>query len=198
MDAIDLILGAGGVPILAHPLSRGKRPPKEFGFPLAHYEAMIERGIAGFEPLDLLEGIRKTVLQLESGRYEVENAYARAVTAQGNTAAKAMLEDVFAVSDRTWRGIGSIPDSGWQLAPKYAYFDAEERFSVTDIHTDESSVCRSGEVLQGLIKPHECSAFGKECTPRNPLGATMVSSEGACAAYYLYRRLELQEAGHAG
>ena len=103
-----------------------------------------------------------------------------------------------AVSDRTWRGIGSIPDSGWQLAPKYAYFDAEERFSVTDIHTDESSVCRSGEVLQGLIKPHECSAFGKECTPRNPLGATMVSSEGACAAYYLYRRLELQEAGHAG
>ncbi len=132
------------------------------------------------------------------GRYEVENAYARAVTAQGNTAAKAMLEDVFAVSDRTWRGIGSIPDSGWQLAPKYAYFDAEERFSVTDIHTDESSVCRSGEVLQGLIKPHECSAFGKECTPRNPLGATMVSSEGACAAYYLYRRLELQEAGHAG
>ena len=108
------------------------------------------------------------MLQLESGRYEVENAYARAVTAQGNTAAKAMLEDVFAVSDRTWRGIGSIPDSGWQLAPKYAYFDAEERFSVTDIHTDESSVCRSGEVLQGLIKPHECSAFGKECTPRNP------------------------------
>ncbi len=169
----------------------------------SEYPALAEKYkvpivVTGFEPLDLLEGIRKTVLQLESGRYEVENAYARAVTAQGNTAAKAMLEDVFAVSDRTWRGIGSIPDSGWQLAPKYAYFDAEERFSVTDIHTDESSVCRSGEVLQGLIKPHECSAFGKECTPRNPLGATMVSSEGACAAYYLYRRLELQEAGHAG
>lgn len=169
----------------------------------SEYPALAEKYkipivVTGFEPLDLLEGIRKTVLQLESGRYEVENAYARAVTAEGNTAAKAMLEDVFAVSDRTWRGIGSIPDSGWQLAPKYAYFDAEERFSVTDIHTDESSVCRSGEVLQGLIKPHECSAFGKECTPRNPLGATMVSSEGACAAYYLYRRLELQEAGHAG
>jgi hydrogenase expression/formation protein HypD len=149
--------------------------------------------VTGFEPLDILEGIRRTVVQLEEGRHEVENAYARAVTDQGNAAAMAMLEDVFEVTDRTWRGIGMIPRSGWRLSPRYADFDAETRFSVSDIHTDESPLCRSGEVLQGLIKPHECAAFGKECTPRNPLGATMVSSEGACAAYYTYRRLELVE-----
>ncbi|CAM5695935.1 hydrogenase formation protein HypD [Mycolicibacterium aubagnense] len=150
--------------------------------------------VTGFEPLDILEGIRRTVIQLEAGRHELENAYPRAVQAQGNTAAKAMLEDVFEVTDRTWRGIGMIPRSGWRLSPAYREFDAEYRFSVTGIHTAESVVCRSGEVLQGLIKPHECAAFGKECTPRNPLGATMVSSEGACAAYYLYRRLEVTHA----
>jgi hydrogenase expression/formation protein HypD len=147
--------------------------------------------VTGFEPLDILEGIRRTVLQLEEGRHEVENAYSRAVTDEGNLPAMAMLRDVFEVTDRTWRGIGTIPASGWRLSERYAGFDAEQRFSVTDIHTDESPLCRSGEVLQGLIKPHECAAFGKECTPRNPLGATMVSSEGACAAYYTYRRLEL-------
>jgi hydrogenase expression/formation protein HypD len=147
--------------------------------------------VTGFEPLDILEGIRKTVIQLEEGRYELENAYSRAVSAEGNLAAQKMLDDVFEVTDRSWRGIGMIPRSGWTLSDTYADFDAEKRFSVTGIHTDESAVCRSGEVLQGLIKPHECAAFGKECTPRNPLGATMVSSEGACAAYYLYRRLEL-------
>jgi len=150
--------------------------------------------VTGFEPLDILEGIRKTVLQLESGRHEVENAYSRAVTDEGNTAAQAMLADVFERTDRVWRGIGMIPGSGWQLSPKYAAFDAENRFDVRNIKTEESTLCRSGEVLQGLIKPHECAAFGKECTPRNPLGATMVSSEGACAAYYLYRRLELTPA----
>ena len=110
---------------------------------------------------------------------------------EGNPAARALLEDVFQVTDRGWRGIGVIPDSGWRLSEKYREFDAEYRFEVTGINTEESSVCRSGEVLQGLIKPHECAAFGKECTPRNPLGATMVSSEGACAAYYLYRRLSI-------
>ncbi|BBX84149.1 hydrogenase formation protein HypD [Mycolicibacterium aubagnense] len=150
--------------------------------------------VTGFEPLDILEGIRRTVIQLEAGRHELENAYPRAVQAQGNTAAKAMLEDVFEVTDRTWRGIGMIPRSGWRLSPAYREFDAEYRFSVTGIRTAESVMCRSGEVLQGLIKPHECAAFGKECTPRNPLGATMVSSEGACAAYYLYRRLEVTHA----
>ncbi|WP_295693613.1 hydrogenase formation protein HypD [Lapillicoccus sp.] len=147
--------------------------------------------VTGFEPLDILEGIRLTVTQLEQGRHEVENAYSRAVTAEGNLPAMAMLRDVFEVTDRTWRGIGMIPQSGWKLSERYADFDAESRFSVTDIHTEESSLCRAGEVLQGLIKPHECAAFGKDCTPRNPLGATMVSSEGACAAYFTYRRLEL-------
>jgi hydrogenase expression/formation protein HypD len=130
------------------------------------------------------------VVQLESGRHELQNAYPRAVRAEGNPAAMAMLRDVFEVTDRTWRGIGMIPASGWRLSDRYADFDAETRFAVGDIHTAESTLCRSGEVLQGLIKPHECAAFGKECTPRNPLGATMVSSEGACAAYYTYRRLE--------
>jgi hydrogenase expression/formation protein HypD len=147
--------------------------------------------VTGFEPLDILEGIRRTVLQLESGRHVLENAYARAVTDEGNLPAQQMLRDVFDVTDRAWRGIGMIPGSGWKLSERYRDFDAETRFEVTDIHTEESSICRSGEVLQGLIKPHECAAFGRECTPRNPLGATMVSSEGACAAYYLYRRLEL-------
>ncbi|MEJ7796501.1 MAG: hydrogenase formation protein HypD [Nocardioides sp.] len=146
--------------------------------------------VTGFEPLDILEGIRRTVIQLESGRHELENAYSRAVTAEGNVAAMEMLRDVFEVTDRTWRGIGMIPQSGWRLSERYADYDAETRFSVADIHTDESTLCRSGEVLQGLIKPHECAAFGKECTPRKPLGATMVSSEGACAAYYTYRRLD--------
>ncbi|MBH0780832.1 hydrogenase formation protein HypD [Nocardia bovistercoris] len=154
--------------------------------------------VTGFEPLDILEGIRRTVLQLEQGRHEVENAYPRAVRAEGNAAAKAMLADVFEVTDRGWRGIGTIPRSGWRLAPRYRHYDAEQRFAVGDLHTEESTVCRSGEVLQGLIKPNECAAFGTTCTPRNPLGATMVSSEGACAAYYLYRRLDLPaEVAHA-
>jgi hydrogenase expression/formation protein HypD len=149
--------------------------------------------VTGFEPLDILEGIRRTVGQLERGEHTVENAYGRVVLPEGNAAARALVEDVFQVTDRGWRGIGMIPDSGWRLADKYREFDAEYRFEVSDIDTEESTVCRSGEVLQGLIKPHECAAFGKECTPRNPLGATMVSSEGACAAYYLYRRLTLPD-----
>jgi hydrogenase expression/formation protein HypD len=161
----------------------------------AEYPELVERFhvpivVTGFEPLDILEGIRRTVHQLEKGEARLDNAYARAVPPEGNPAARALLDDVFEVTDRGWRGIGVIPDSGWQLAEKYRAFDAQHRFDVGDIYTAESTVCRSGEVLQGFIKPHECSAFGKECTPRNPLGATMVSSEGACAAYYLYRRLD--------
>ena len=144
--------------------------------------------VTGFEPLDILEGIRRAVVQLESGFAEVDNAYARAVSYAGNQVAQTMLEDVFVVSDRHWRGIGLIPHSGWELSEKYRDFDAAERFTVTDIHTQESPLCRSGEVLQGLIKPNECAAFGRECTPRKPLGATMVSSEGACAAYFRYGR----------
>jgi len=150
--------------------------------------------VTGFEPLDILEGIRRTVIQLEEGRHELENAYPRAVQAEGNIPAMTMLREVFEVTDRTWRGIGMIPQSGWKLSNQYLDLDAEQRFDVADIHTDESTLCRSGEVLQGLIKPHECAAFGKECTPRKPLGATMVSSEGACAAYYAYRRLDVVDA----
>ncbi|MDH6574680.1 hydrogenase expression/formation protein HypD [Kitasatospora sp. MAP5-34] len=146
--------------------------------------------VTGFEPLDILEGVRRAVRQLERGEHTVDNAYPRAVRSEGNPAAQAMLEDVFEVTDRAWRGIGVIPGSGWRLSDRYREFDAEERFSVTGIRTVESAACRSGEVLQGLLKPHECEAFGTTCTPRNPLGATMVSSEGACAAYYLYRRLD--------
>ncbi|MBY8883374.1 hydrogenase formation protein HypD [Streptomyces sp. PTM05] len=145
--------------------------------------------VTGFEPLDILEGIRRTVRQLERGEHTVDNAYARAVRPAGNPAAQAMLADVFEVTDRAWRGIGVIPGSGWRLSSRYREYDAEYRFSVSDLTTREPAECRSGEVLQGLIKPHECEAFGTTCTPRNPLGATMVSSEGACAAYFLYRRL---------
>ncbi|MEV7773478.1 hydrogenase formation protein HypD [Kitasatospora sp. NPDC086791] len=158
------------------------------------YPALADRHrvpivVTGFEPLDILEGIRRTVRQLERGEHTVDNAYPRAVRPEGNPAARAMLEDVFEVADRAWRGIGVIPRSGWRLSPRYRDHDAEHRFDVAGIATREPAACRSGEVLQGLLKPHQCEAFGTTCTPRTPLGATMVSSEGACAAYYLYRRL---------
>jgi hydrogenase expression/formation protein HypD len=161
----------------------------------AEYPALAERFgvpivVTGFEPLDVLEGIRRVIHQLEEGRAAVDNAYPRAAPDEGNPAARALIEDVFEVTDRGWRGIGVIPHSGWRLSPRYREFDAEHRFGVSGIDTAESTVCRSGEVLQGVIKPRDCSAFGTACTPRTPLGATMVSSEGACAAYYLYRRLE--------
>ena len=160
------------------------------------YAPLVERFgvpivVTGFEPLDVLEGIRRVVQQLEAGVAELDNAYARVVSDEGNSAAQRMLDDVFEVCDRQWRGIGEIPRSGWKLAERYAHFDAETRFGVSEIDTPESELCRSGEVLQGLIKPHECAAFGEECTPRTPLGATMVSSEGACAAYFQYRRLDV-------
>lgn len=144
--------------------------------------------VTGFEPLDVLEGIRRTVQQLEAGRAELENAYPRAVHHEGNLPAQKMLSDVFEITDRGWRGIGIIPQSGWRLCAAYRTFDAETRFAVENIRTEESPLCHSGEVLKGRIKPNQCPAFGKECTPRTPLGATMVSSEGACAAYYQYGR----------
>lgn len=157
------------------------------------YPALAERFkvpvvITGFEPLDVLDGIRRAVIQLESGRHEVENAYGRVVNFEGNKPAQEMLERVFEVSDRVWRGIGMIPKSGWRLRLEYRDYDAEYKFDVRDIVTKESPLCRAGEVLQGAIKPTECSAFGTTCTPRSPLGATMVSSEGACAAYFNYGR----------
>lgn len=151
--------------------------------------------VTGFEPLDVLDGIRRVVLQLEAGEANLENAYERVVSSEGNVLAQKMVEDVFELCDRQWRGIGEIPVSGWRLSPEYYEFDAEHRFDVGAIDSPESALCRSGEVLQGLIKPDDCEAFGKECTPRMPLGATMVSSEGACAAYYHYRRVEGQPVG---
>ena len=144
--------------------------------------------VTGFEPLDLLEGIRRIVRQLERGQSNVENAYPRVVSKQGNITAKRVIEEVFEVTDRGWRGIGTIPNSGWRLRDAYRDFDAEIKFTVSNIHTCESSLCRAGDVLKGAIKPNQCESFGKECTPRRPLGATMVSSEGACAAYYNYGR----------
>jgi hydrogenase expression/formation protein HypD len=152
--------------------------------------------VTGFEPLDLLDGIRRTVTQLERGEAKVENAYSRVVQESGNVAAQRVIDEVFTVTDRAWRGIGIIPNSGWRLSPAYQDYDAEIRFSVNHIQTKESSLCHAGEVLKGTLKPCDCPAFGKECTPRHPLGATMVSSEGACAAYYNYGRLvELQVKG---
>jgi len=155
--------------------------------------------VTGFEPLDLLDGIRRAVIQLEAGRHEVENAYERIVSRDGNRAAQKLLGEVFEVTDRAWRGIGVIPKSGWKLRAEYRAFDAEERFHISGIHTVESPLCRAGDVLRGAIKPAECAAFGKECTPRHPLGATMVSSEGACAAYYNYGRfISAEELAGAG
>jgi hydrogenase expression/formation protein HypD len=159
---------------------------KEYEPISARYKVPIV--ITGFEPADLLDGILKTVQQLESGRAEVENQYSRVITRGGNTAAQRLIYKVFDVCDRKWRGVGSIPKSGYKLQYDFRDFDAERIFEVEEIDTQESSLCISGLVLRGVKKPHECSAFGKECTPEHPLGATMVSSEGACAAYYAYRR----------
>ncbi|MBI2933464.1 MAG: hydrogenase formation protein HypD [Planctomycetes bacterium] len=151
--------------------------------------------ITGFEPLDILDGVCRCIQQLEEGRAEVENAYARAVRAEGNRPAQALIADVFRIVHRRWRGIGEIPRSGLALSERYAGFDAQVRFGVAGRATEESSECVSGLVLQGLRKPQECPAFGARCTPDHPLGATMVSAEGACAAYYRYRRFS--EASHA-
>ncbi len=144
--------------------------------------------ITGFEPIDLLEGILMTVRQLEAGRAEVENQYARAVRSEGNPASRKLIDDVFEVCDRKWRGVGLIPKSGLKLRWEYAEYDAEKNYGADEIETQESALCISGQILKGLKKPRECPAFGTQCTPQNPLGATMGSSEGACAAYYAYGR----------
>jgi hydrogenase expression/formation protein HypD len=152
----------------------------------AHYQVPIV--ITGFEPIDLLEGILMTVRQLEEGRAEVENQYARTVSRQGNRPARDLIFEVFEVADRKWRGVGSIPKSGYKIRYEYREHDAEKLFEVDAIATNESLLCISGQVLRGLKKPSDCPAFGKQCTPQTPLGATMVSAEGACAAYYQYGR----------
>jgi hydrogenase expression/formation protein HypD len=144
--------------------------------------------ITGFEPIDLLEGVLLAVRQLEQGRAEVENQYARAVSRDGNVAARKMIAQVFDVADRSWRGIGIIPKSGYKLSYAFRDYDADRIFQVENIRTREPEICISGQVLRGLKKPHDCPAFGTACTPQTPLGATMVSAEGACAAYYNYGR----------
>jgi hydrogenase expression/formation protein HypD len=145
--------------------------------------------VTGFEPVDILHGILMTVQQLEEGRAEVENQYARVVRREGNPGARGVIAEVFEPADRTWRGIGTIPMSGYRLRPAYMPFDAETHFDVGHLEAKESPLCIAGEVLQGIRKPRECPAFGRECTPERPLGAPMVSSEGACAAYYRYGAL---------
>jgi hydrogenase expression/formation protein HypD len=157
------------------------------------YEPLVARErvpivITGFEPIDLLEGILIAVRQLEAGRAEVENQYARTVTRDGNRVAQDLMAQVFEVTDRKWRGIGMIPASGYRIRYQYRDHDAERIFDLDDVRAAEPAVCISGQVLRGLKRPSDCPAFGGACTPRTPLGATMVSGEGACAAYFQYRR----------
>jgi hydrogenase expression/formation protein HypD len=154
--------------------------------------------ITGFEPLDILQGVLMTVHQLETGTYEVENQYPRVVQRDGNLVAQNLVNEVFEVCDRKWRGVGSIPKSGYKLRWEFHEHDADRIFNTKEIDTKEPEICISGLVLKGVKKPHDCPAFGKQCTPEHPLGATMVSAEGACAAYYAYgRHLEKQEAAMA-
>jgi hydrogenase expression/formation protein HypD len=156
-------------------------------FPLAaKYRVPIV--VTGFEPMDILQGVLMTLQQLESGRAEVENQYSRSVRREGNQPAQELMRKVFKIVPRKWRGLGEIPQSGLGLAEEYSTFDAEKKFGLADRHVEEPAECMAGLVLQGLKKPNECPAFGTRCTPEHPFGATMVSSEGACAAYYRYRR----------
>lgn len=143
--------------------------------------------ITGFEPVDILQGLYLCIKQLEENRHVVENQYQRVVTQTGNQPAQHLMQQVFDVVDQNWRGLGNIPDSGLALKSDYRAWNAESRFEVDMIDPQEPATCRSGEVLQGLLQPTACPEFGKNCTPEHPLGATMVSSEGACAAYYHYR-----------
>lgn len=171
---INAFLGAGHVCAIMgykeyHPLA------KKYKIPIV---------ITGFEPLDLVEGIYMAIQQLEKGQYKVENQYARVVKEEGNAAAIAVIQKVFKIGNREWRGIGEIPNSGYLLTEEFEAYDAEQKFGIGTIHVPENEACIAGEILRGIKKPHECSEFGKTCTPSNPLGAPMVSSEGACAAYY--------------
>jgi hydrogenase expression/formation protein HypD len=154
----------------------------------ARYHAPLV--VTGFEPLDILQGLYMCVRQLEQGRAEVENQYVRSVRAEGNPEAQALIASVFGVVTRQWRGMGEIPASGWGLSPAYRAFDAEHRFDLARVSAPEPAECISGQILQGQKKPAECPAFGLRCTPQHPLGATMVSAEGTCAAYYQYRNCE--------
>lgn len=171
---IDAFLGAGHVCAIMgfkeyHPLA------EKYKIPII---------ITGFEPLDLVQGICMAVNQLEKGIFKVENQYARVVKKEGNLAAKKVIRTIFEIGNREWRGIGEIPNSGYKLKKEFEAFDAELKFGISNIKVPENIDCIAGEILKGIKKPHQCSQFGKTCTPQNPLGAPMVSSEGACAAYY--------------
>lgn len=162
------------------------------------YEAMCRQYrvpvvVTGFEPVDLVAGIAACVEQLEAGRFEVENRYGRSVQAAGNLHAMRLVEEVFEVCDRDWRGLGELPGGGLRLRDAWKQFDAEQRFPRAPLEILEACRCRSGDVLSGRIKPPQCEAFGKDCTPEHPLGAPMVSSEGACAAYFHYARIACDE-----
>lgn len=159
------------------------------------YEPLVERFgvpmvVTGFEPLDIARGVLRALRQLEEGRAEVENAYERVVVREGNRPAQELINKVFEETDRNWRGIGPISESGWKLREAFAAFDAERKFGLESLQVKESELCQAGLILQGRLRPDECPAFGAECSPRNPLGAPMVSSEGACAAYYQFRRMK--------
>lgn len=149
--------------------------------------------VTGFEPLDLLEGIYLCLKQLENGLFKVENQYSRSVKRDGNISAVEMIQKIFVIDAMTWRGMGSLPESGLHIAPRYRAYDANHKFphSIQKQHNKSPSSCKSGDVLQGVIKPPQCPSFGTACTPEKPLGATMVSSEGACAAYYRYKKHDL-------
>ncbi|MDZ7267530.1 MAG: hydrogenase formation protein HypD [candidate division KSB1 bacterium] len=157
--------------------------------------------VTGFEPVDILEGVLMTVRQLERGEARVENQYSRVVRREGNRPAQELIRKVFEIAPRKWRGIGEIPASGLRLRPEFRAYDAEVIFDLGELQVEEPAICISGLVLQGLKKPDECPAFGRQCTPQTPLGATMVSSEGACAAYFAYHRQraeEVREGAEAG
>ncbi len=160
------------------------------------YPALLDRyripmAVTGFEPADLVRGILEAVRLLEAGKAEIVNAYSRAVTFDGNVRAQRTIHEVFEECDRKWRGIGTIPMSGWRLRPEFDAFNAERKFTVEAIEAEESPTCLAGQVLQGLKRPQDCPAFGNACTPEHPLGATMVSSEGTCAAYYSYGKVTI-------
>jgi hydrogenase expression/formation protein HypD len=174
LSSIDAFLGAGHVCAIMG---------FEAYYPLTN-KYKIPIVITGFEPLDLVHGIYMAVNQLEKGIYKVENQYARVVKEEGNKAAIDVINKVFEIGNREWRGIGEIPNSGYKLKNEFKEFDAELKFGIINIKVPENSDCIAGEILKGIKKPHQCSQFGKTCTPINPLGAPMVSSEGACAAYY--------------
>jgi hydrogenase expression/formation protein HypD len=160
------------------------------------YQPIVEKYkvpivVTGFEPLDILQGIYMTVKQLERGEYKLENQYARVVRPHGNPEAKEVIYSVFDTSDREWRGIGTIPNSGYVVKADYSLYDANKKFNISITKAEENKDCIAGQVLKGIKKPNECPHFGQKCNPSNPLGAPMVSSEGACAAYYHFSGVEV-------